>query len=119
MTATAFDTLQAASTLEKAGFDKAQADAVVATVAAAVGESFAAITRNMSTKDQVAATGEGLRAESAELRSEMRIEIAKLRSEMAELRAETAIEFKVFYRHLWVMSAGIVGLTVTLVKVIP
>ena len=40
-------------------------------------------------------------------------------TEFAKLRAEVAVEFKVLYRHLWVMSAGIVGLTVTLVKVIP
>ena len=43
----------------------------------------------------------------------------ELKSMATELRAEIAIEFKELYRHLWIMSAGIVALTVTLVKLIP
>ena len=39
-------------------------------------------------------------------------DIAALKSDIAMLRAE-------IYRHLWLMAAGIVGLTVTLVKLIP
>ena len=38
---------------------------------------------------------------------------------IAELRAEIANEFKGLYRHLWLMAAGIVGVTVALVKLIP
>ena len=38
---------------------------------------------------------------------------------IAEIRAEIAGEFKGLYRHLWVMAAGIVGVTVALVKLIP
>ena len=39
-------------------------------------------------------------------------DIAGLKSDIAEFKAE-------IYRHLWLMAAGIVGLTVTLVKLIP
>ena len=39
-------------------------------------------------------------------------DIAALKGDIAVLRAE-------IYRHLWLMAAGIVGLTVTLVKLIP
>ena len=34
-------------------------------------------------------------------------------------KADVADEFKALYRHLWVMAAGIVGVTVMLMKVIP
>ena len=34
-------------------------------------------------------------------------------------KADVANEFKASYRHLWVMAAGIVGVTVVLVKLIP
>ena len=98
MATIAFDTLKAAKLLKDAGFDDAQAEAVVATVGDAVGE-------NVATKEHVTAV-------IAELR-------ATTKAEMAELRTEIAGEFKGLYRHLWVMAAGIVGVTVALVKLIP
>ena len=66
------------------------------------------------TKERLAATAtrEELTATAAELRGEMR-------TEFAGLRTGIAVEFKELYRHLWMMSAGIVALTVTLVKLIP
>lgn len=39
-------------------------------------------------------------------------DIADVKTSIAELRAD-------IYRHLWLMAVGIVGVTVTLVKVIP
>ncbi|MCY4441935.1 MAG: hypothetical protein OXE53_17220 [Deltaproteobacteria bacterium] len=39
-------------------------------------------------------------------------DVAALKTDIAEFKAE-------IYRHLWLMAAGIVGLTVTLVKLIP
>lgn len=76
MNAFAFDTLKAAKALRDAGFDEAQAEAVVTTVGGAIGEQAATTT------------------------------------DIAELRAD-------IYRHLWLMAAGFIGVTVTLVKVIP
>lgn len=46
-------------------------------------------------------------------------DIAEIRAEIAGLRAEVTGDFKVLYRHLWVMAASIVGVTVALVKLIP
>ena len=46
-------------------------------------------------------------------------DIAEIRTEIAGLRADVAGDFKVLYRHLWVMAASIVGVTVALVKLIP
>ncbi len=87
MTTLAFDTLKAAKALREAGFEEAQAEAVVATVGGAVG-------RNVATK-----------ADLTEV-------VATLRADMAALEAR-------LYRHLWLMAVGIVGITVTLVKLIP
>ena len=44
---------------------------------------------------------------------------AKLEADIAAVRTEIAQEFKALYKQLWVMAVGIVGLTVTLVKLIP
>ena len=90
MTAIAFDTYKAVKALKKAGFEEVQAEAVVATVGEAMGE-------NVATK----------------------ADIAEIRVEIAGLRADVAGDFKVLYRHLWVMAASIVGVTVALVKLIP
>ncbi len=76
MAVLAFDTLKAAKTLKEAGFEEAQAEAVVAAVGGAMGE-------NVATK-----------------------------ADLAALEAR-------LYRHLWIMAAGIVGVTVTLMKLIP
>lgn len=46
-------------------------------------------------------------------------DMAEIRTEIAELSADVASDFKVLYRHLWVMAASIVGVTVALVKLIP
>ena len=98
MTTLAFDTHAAVKALRDAGFEEAQAEAVVTTVGDAM-------TGNVATK-----------ADITDLRAEMKAEIAGL-------RAETADQFSILYRHLWTMAIGIVGftagLTVALVKVIP
>ena len=67
MTANAFDTLEAAKSLKAAGFDEAQAEAVVATVSHAVrahtaplASSIAAIADRMATKDEVATVADSV-----------------------------------------------------------
>ena len=67
MTANAFDTLEAAKSLKAAGFDEAQAEAVVATVSHAVrahtaplASRFAAIADRMATKDEVATVADSV-----------------------------------------------------------
>ena len=80
MSALAFDTHKAIKGLKGAGFEEAQAEAVVNAIGEAMGE-------NVATKEHVSA------------------EIVALEARL--------------YRHLWLMAAGIVGVTVALVKLIP
>lgn len=119
MSAPSFDTLKASKALGDAGSEQAQADALVTMVAGAVRDGVATITQSMATKEQVAATAADLHAESASLRVEMAELRAEMHTQFAKVRTEVAVEFKVLYRHLWVMSAGIVAFNVTLVKLIP
>ena len=139
-------TQQAVEALESAGFEKAKAGAIVTTVTAVTDERIAAVVGNLATKEQVEATKEQIKTLDARMEAEnraIREQIKALATRMedesrttkerlaatatkeeltsstAELRAEIAVEFKELYRHLWIMSASIVALTVTLVKLIP
>lgn len=87
MSALAFDTHKAVTALKQAGFEEAQAEAVVTTM----GE---ALDGNVATK-------------------------ADLTEAVATVRTEMAEQFAALYKQLWLMAVGIVGLTVTLVKLIP
>lgn len=86
----AFDTHKAVKALKGAGFDDTQAEAVVATVGDAIGG-------DVATKRDI---------------DELKTDFSEFKADIAEFKAE-------IYRHLWLMAAGIVGLTVTLVKLIP
>lgn len=75
---TRFDTLQAAEALADAGFDRAQAKAIVSTMSNAVGE-------HVATKADLAALRSDfadLRADFADLRAEVRTEIAELKASL-------------------------------------
>ena len=101
MSALAFDTHKAVTALKQAGFAEPQAEAVVTTMGEALGG-------NVATKTDLAA-----------VQAKLEAEIAAVRTEIAAVRTEVAQEFKALYKQLWVMAVGIVGLTVTLVKLIP
>ena len=94
MSALAFDTHKAVTALKQAGFEEAQAEAVVNTMGEALGG-------NVATKADLAAVQ------------------AKLEADIAGVRTEVAEQFTALYKQLWLMAVGIVGLTVTLVKLIP
>ncbi len=100
MTALAFDTYKAVKALREAGADEALAEAVVATVGDAIGG-------NVATK-----------ADLAEVKAELKSDITVVKTDLAEVKAELKADIAELetglYRHLWVMSAGIVGLTVSL-----
>ena len=104
MSSLAFDTLKAAKALRAAGFDDAQAEAVIDTVGDAVGG-------NVATK-----------ADLQELRSEMKADLQELRSEMKadlqDLALRLTHQFESLYKHLWAMSAGIVTVVVALMKLL-
>ena len=94
MSTLAFDTHKAVKALKEAGFGDAQAEAVVATVGDAIGG-------DVATKGDIVA----LQNDIAGFKSEVKADIAEFKAEI--------------YRHFWLMAGGIVGLTVTLVKLIP
>lgn len=96
----AFDTHRAVKAICEAGAAEPLAEAVVATVGDAIGG-------NVATKADIA---------------EVQTDIAQVRTEIAQVRAElkadiSGLEARL-HRHLWMMAAGIVGLTVTLVKLL-
>lgn len=99
------DTLKAARAFRKAGFTEAQADAVAHTLKQSVEGC-------LVTKVDLGVTTQELRTELQALRAEMQVESQVLRTEIQSLRADV-------YRQLWVMAAGIVGVTVTLIKLLP
>jgi hypothetical protein len=107
MTALAFDTHQAVKVLTAAGADEALAEAVVATVGDAVGG-------NVATKADLAEVKAELKGEIAVVK----VEIAAVKADLAEVRAELKTDLgdleARLHRHLWVIAAGIVGLTVSL-----
>jgi len=101
MATLAFDTHAAVKMLREAGFEEAQAEAVVATVGGAMGE-------NVATKADIQALKADLAATKADIQA--------LEQRMT---AHIAGRFEVLYRNLWAMAVGIVAVTVALVKLIP
>ena len=93
MTTFVFDTHKAVKALRQAGADEPLAEAVVATIGEAMHE-------NLATKADIG----DVRTELAAVKTELKADIAGLEARL--------------YRQLWVMAAGIVGLTVTLVKLL-
>lgn len=96
----AFDTHRAVKAICEAGAAEPLAEAVVATVGEAIGG-------NVATKADIA---------------EVQTDIAQVRTDIAQVRAElkadiSGLEARL-HRHLGMMAAGIVGLTVTLVKLL-
>ena len=96
MAGLAFDTHKAVKALREAGADEPLAEAVVVTIGDALGE-------HVATKADVAEVKTGL----AEVKAELKADVAEVKVNLAEM--ETRL-----YRHLWMMAAGIVGLTVSL-----
>ena len=114
-----FDTHKAVKELQEAGFDEAQAEAVVATVGAAIIGNVAtkqdvAEARSAS-KSDIQALGNALRsdmqAQGSELRSEMQTQGSGLRSDMQ------AMELRITLRMGGLIVAG-VGLIIALDKLL-
>ena len=128
------DTLKLAKRLTDAGMDRRQAEALVQGLSDADTSDFATRADVGEVKAEVAE----LRADMAEFRAEVKGEIADLRSdlkgEIAELRTGTRTEFAAvraemadlkaeLFRFMYIQAMGIVGLTVgltvTLIKLLP
>ena len=114
MTVLAFDTHKAVKELRVAGATEPLAEAVVATVGAAMGE-------NVATKADIAAVQSELAEVKTEVKAEVKANMNEIRGDLKADRAANqanlaGLEARL-YRHLWIMAASIVGLTVTLIKV--
>ena len=96
----AFDTHKAVKALREAGADEPLAEAVVVTIGDALGE-------NVDTKADLTGVKAELKTDLAEVKAELKTDLAEVKVNLAEM--ETRL-----YRHLWMMAAGIVGLTVSL-----
>ena len=141
MSALAFDTHKAVTALKQAGFEEAQAEAVVNTMGEALGGNVAtkadltevravleadmtamkaALETDIATVKAALETDiAAVKADIEQLRSETKADLATMRADMETLRADMAEQFTALYKQLWLMAVGIVGLTVTLVKLIP
>ena len=130
MSALAFDTHKAVMALKQAGFEEAQAEAMVNTMGEALGgnvatkadltEVRAALEADMTAMKAALETDlAAVKADIEQLRSETKADLAAVRTDMETLRADMAEQFTALYKQLWLMAVGIVGLTVTLVKLIP
>ena len=107
MSAPAFDTHRAVKTLCEIGAAEPLAEAFIETIGS-----------NVATK-----------ADIAESEARVQVKIADVQTEVANVRAELKADIGLvqagigdlearLYRQLWIMAAGIVGLTVALVKLL-
>ena len=69
------------------------------------------VERELVTKTDLGVTTQELRTELHARPTEMQVESQVLRTEIQSLRADV-------YRQLWVMGAGLVGVTVTRIKLL-
>lgn len=125
-----FDTHKAVKDLQEAGFDEAQAEAVVATVGAAIFGNVATkqdvVEARNASKSDIQTLGSELRSEmqaqGSELRSEMQAQGSELRSEIqtqgSGLRSDMqAMELRMTLRMGGLVVAG-VGLIIALDKLL-
>ena len=59
------------------------------------------------------------KADLTEVKAELKADIAEVKADLAAVRTEIAELEARLHRHLWVMAAGIVGLTVSLTVALP
>ena len=69
------------------------------------------LAEHLATKEDLTEVKAALKTDIATVRAELKTEIAEVKADIAGL--ETRL-----YRQLWLMAAGIVGLTVTLTKLL-
>lgn len=113
MMTAAFDTHSAVKQLRAAGVHDEQAETLVDIISRAIGDPVTkADLEPLATKDFVRAEISGVDGRVAGLHAEMQSQVAGVRAEVASLEAR-------LFRHLWVMAAGIVGATFTLLKLFP
>jgi hypothetical protein len=106
------DSLKFARKLEAAGLDRKAAEAIAEGVNEVDVSDLATKADIATVREEMSANKTELKGDIASLRTELKGDIAGVRQAVVELRAE-------FYRHMWLQAAAVVGLTVTLIKVLP
>ena len=96
MTTPQFDTLRAAKTLKKGGFDETQAETLVNTMDQAVNENF------------------GTKSDMALLRSDVKQSIIEAKAANENLLAEIDKKFAALHRFLSVFGAALVAIMIAL-----
>ena len=118
MAGLAFDTHKAVKALREAGADEPLAEAVVVTIGDALGENVATKADLTGVKADLAEVKAELKTDLAEAKIELKTDLAEVKAELktdlAEVKVNLAEMETRLYRHLWMMAAGIVGLTVSL-----
>ena len=132
MATTGFDTLKVSQDLKAAGFNEAQAGAIVRSMAGAFREMI--VTKSDIDQLQASTTAEfgAVRTEIDRLRASTKSEFASVRTEIDKLRTSTTAEFSAIrtdfaglqastradianlkaevFRALWIQGAGIIGI---------
>ena len=126
MSSLAFDTHRAVKALCEACATESLAEAFVKTIDDA-------ISGNVATKADISASEAALRADIHRVEATLRAKIAEsearvqpkiadvweeVKIDIGLVRAEIGVLEARLYRQLWIMAAGIVGLTVALVKLL-
>ena len=115
MATTGFDTLKVSQDLKAAGFNEAQAGAIVRSMAGAFQDGMIA-TKSDFDKLRASTTSEfaAVRVEIDKLRTSTTAEFAAVRVEMDKLRVSTTADIANLkaevFRALWIQGAGIVGI---------
>ncbi len=100
-----FDTLSAVEALEDAGIAPDHARAIVGQVNRAVDE-------NVATKAD-------LKQLETTLKADVRVLGARVDALDAKIEAQVSALGKEIFKQLWIMGAGIIGVTVALIKFLP
>ncbi len=108
MATTGFDTLKVSQDLKAAGFNEAQAGAIIRSMAGAFQDGM------IATKSDIDKLQASTRADIAKLQTSTTAEFAAVRVEMDRLRASTRADIADLkaegFRALWIQGAGIVGI---------
>lgn len=105
------DTQQAVEELERAGIESEHARHIVRVMNTAIEER-----PSLDRLDRMFAELRGeMRTELAEFRGEVRTELAEFRTELAEFRAEIRKEFHAFkFQMMWFFFATIIGVLINI-----
>ncbi len=90
MSIAAFDTHAAVTALREAGFDERQAEGVVATVRDAVAEGVATRTDLAEVKAELKADVAEVKVDLAEVKAELKADVAEVKADLAEVKVDLA-----------------------------